>query len=85
MIKNTNKNTLKKYSNDLDKRIKYLKYMNSQKYDADKSKDINDIKKRYYISENDKLKYHSTGESTLIIEKIEIIFKQNLIIQQKKV
>ena len=64
MIKNTNKNTLKKYSNDLDKRIKYLKYMNSQKYDPDKSKDINDAKKKYYISENDKLKYHPTGEST---------------------
>ena len=64
MIKNTNKDTLKKYSNNLDERIKYLKYMNSQKCDQDKNKNNNDVKKKYYISENDKSKYHPTREST---------------------
>ena len=64
IIKNTNKNTLKKYSNNLDKKIKYLKYMNNQKYDQNKIKNNDGIKKEYYISENDKSKYHPTREST---------------------
>ena len=92
MIKNTNKNTLKKYSNNLDKRIKYLKYMNSQKYDQDKTKSNNDVKKKYYINENDKLKYHPTGESTFdnsenrnnIMTDFENSTKKNIIQKNEK-
>ena len=32
LLKHTNKNTLKKYRNNFDKRIKYLKFMNSQNF-----------------------------------------------------
>lgn len=57
MIKNTNKNILKKYSNELDKKIKYLKFMKSQKYSQDNCIYDNYTNNRNYVSESDKLKY----------------------------
>ena len=75
IIKNTNKNTLEKYNNNLDKKIKYLKLMNSQKYSPDNnnsntnnfsSNNISyEINKKFNnTSEYDILKRHATGEST---------------------
>lgn len=63
LIKNANKSTLKKYNDNLDKRIKYLKFMNSQKYFPNNN--INNSYNKSYISENDRLKTtQGGGEST---------------------
>ena len=65
LLKNTNKTALKKYSNDLDKKIKYLKFMNSQKYlQNNNNTSTNSINNKNYVSENDISKTHVTGEST---------------------
>ena len=61
LLKNTNKKTLKKYSNNLEQKIKYLKYINSQKY----IQNINDnSNNKNYVSENDRMKTYYAGEST---------------------
>ena len=62
MIKSTNKSTLQKYSKELDKKIKYLKFMKSQKYNKDACIDNNYINNNY-ISVNNKLN-RLKGDST---------------------
>ena len=60
LLKSTNNNTLKKYNNTLDQKIKYLKFMNNQL----QNNNINDNSNiQNNISENDKSKTNQ-GEST---------------------
>ena len=67
MIKNMNMPSLQKYSNNLDKRIKYLKHINSQKSsnNTNEYKNVSDQSYKYSIENNNyNSKASPVGEST---------------------
>ena len=70
ILKNANKVSLKKYSSNLDKKINYLKYKNTQKNGEDSIQS----KKNIYINSNKikKLSTEITGESTYQIQNQKI-------------
>ena len=64
LLKYTNNSTLKKYNKKLDQKIKYLKFMNNQKYLQNNNHNNNDnFNNQNYVTENDKSKTNP-GEST---------------------